>query len=143
MLAGQVSVSSRTGVEQTVALARSWNPNLSFWYLPESTDGDDSFEVTLTVVPDVAGSSRPLAGIDQSAATPTSLALTPSLEADGWQHQWYSLGVGDDYFTGTVTIYFEVWNDGDESPTTVYLDEASVGRTPGGPFRIYFPLIGK
>jgi hypothetical protein len=143
MLAGQASVSSTTGVGQTVALARSWNPNLSFWYLPASTDSDDSFEVTLTVVPDVAGSSPPPAATHQSAATSTSLALTPVLEADGWQHQWYSLGVGEAYFTGTVTIQFEVWNDGDESPTTVYLDEVSVGRTPGGPFRTYFPLISK
>ena len=51
MLGGQAAVSRAvgytTGVEQTVALARSWNPNLSFWYLPESTDSDDLFEVTL------------------------------------------------------------------------------------------------
>jgi hypothetical protein len=143
MLAGQASVSSRTGVEQTLALARSWNPNLSFWYLPESTDSDDSFEVTLTVVADAAGSSRSSSAASESVADPLSIALSPSLDAGGWQHQWYSLGVGDAYFTGTVTIRFEVWNDGDESPTTVYLDEASVGRTPGGPFRAYFPLINK
>ena len=133
MLGGQSdivrAVGYASGVEQTVALARSWSPNLSFWYLPESTDGDDLFDVTLTVVPDLAA--------------PLSLTFTPSLDVDGWQHQWYSLGVEDAYFTGTVTIQFEVWNDGDEFPTTVYLDEASVGRTPGGPFRTYFPLISK
>ncbi|NIV29283.1 MAG: hypothetical protein GWN58_07185 [Anaerolineae bacterium] len=143
MLAGQASVSSRTGVEQTVELARSWNPNLSFWYFPESTDSDDLFEVTLSVVPDAVGTSGPSSAAGEPVADLLSLALTPSLEVDGWQHQWYSLGVGDAYFTGTVTIRFEVWNDGDESPTTVYLDEASVGRTPGGPFRAYFPLINK
>ena len=142
MLAGQDTVSSRTGVEQTVALARSWNPNLSFWYVPESTDSDDSFEVTLTVVPDAADSSQSSSAAE-SATDPASLAFTPSLDTDGWQHQWYSLGVGDAYFTGTVTIRFEVWNDGDELPTTVYIDEVSVGRTPGGPFRAYFPLINK
>lgn len=129
VLAGQATVNSATGVEQTVALARSWSPNLSFWYLPESTDGDDSFEVTLTVVPDMAA--------------PLILAFTPSLDADGWQHKWYSLGVADAYFTGTVTIHFEVRNDGDEFPTTVYLDEVSVGRTPGGPFRTYLPLVSR
>jgi len=133
MLGGQTDVSRAvgytTGLEQTVTLARSWSPNLSFWYRPESTDDDDSFGVTLTVVPDMAA--------------PLSLAFTPSLDADGWQHQWYSLGVADAYFTGTVTIHFEVWNDGDESPMTVYLDEASVGRTPGGPFRTYLPLVSR
>ena len=129
MLAGQAEVSSTVGVEQTVSLAHSWSPNLSFWYLPESTDGDDSFKVTLTVVPDTAA--------------PSSLSFTPTLDAQGWQHQWYGLGVDDAYFTGTVTISFKVRDDGDESPTTVYLDEASVGRTPGGPYRIYFPLVGK
>ena len=147
ILGGQADVSRAvgyaTGVEQTVTLARSWDPNLSFWYLPESTDSDDRFEVTLTAVSDMASSDAPAEATDESTAISLSLTLTPSLSADGWKHQWYSLGVDDAFFTGTVTIYFEVWNDGDESPTTVYLDEASVGRTPGGPFRIYFPLIGK
>jgi hypothetical protein len=113
-----------SGVSQTVALARSWNPNLSFWYLPETSDSDDLFNLTLTVLSD-------------------TLTFTPSLAADGWQHQWYSLGVGEAYFTGTVTIYFNVRNDGDESPTTVYLDEASLGRTPGGPFRTHLPLVSR
>ena len=129
MLAGQAAVSSTAGVEQTVALARSWNPNLSFWYLADSTDSDDAFDVVLTVVPETAA--------------PLSYAFTPTLDVQGWQHQWYSLGVDDAYFTGTVTISFEVQNDGDEFPTTVFLDEVSVGSTPGGPYRAYFPLVGK
>jgi hypothetical protein len=128
MLGGQAADSRAAGyavgVEQTVSLAHSWNPNLSFWYLPQSTDGDDVFTVRFTVDGE-------------------SLAFTPSLDGDGWQRQWYSLGVGEEYFTGPVAIHFDVWNDGDESPTTVYLDEVSVGRTPGGPFRVYFPLINK
>jgi hypothetical protein len=142
MLGGQASVGHTTGVEQTVTLARSWSPNLSFWYLPESSDGDDRFEVTLTVVSDTAGSDPP-AEATESMATPMSLTFPPPLDADGWQHQWYSLGVDDAYFTGTVTIHFEVRNDGDESSTTVYLDEASVGRTPGGPFRTYLPIVSR
>jgi hypothetical protein len=132
-----------TGLTQTVALARSWDPNLSFWYLPETTDSDDLFEVTLTVVGDSASSDLPAEATTESLAVPSILAFTPSLDADGWQHRWYSLGVEDAYFTGTVTIHFEVWNDGDEFATTVYLDEASLGRTPGGPFRTYFPLISR
>jgi hypothetical protein len=128
MLGGQAAdvraVGYTNGLEQTVSLAHSWNPNLSFWYLPQSSDGDDDFTVTLTV-----------AGED--------LTFTPALDGDGWQHQWYSLGVGEDYFTGPVTVRFELWNDGDESTTVVYLDEVSLGRTPGGPFKFYFPLIRK
>jgi len=120
MLGGQ----GTAGVEQTVSLTHSWNPNLSFWYLPQSSDGDDVFTVTLTV----AGESQ---------------TFPVSLDGDGWQHQWFSLGVGEEYFTGTVTIRFEVENDGDESATAVYLDEVSLGRTPGGPFKFYFPIIGK
>jgi hypothetical protein len=129
LLGGQQAADGRAagytnGLEQTVSLSHSWNPNLSFWYLPDSADGDDVFSVTLTV----AGES---------------VTFSPSLDAEGWQHQWYSLGVGEDYFTGAVTIQFEVSNDGDESTTTVYLDEVSLGRTPGGPFKMYFPIIQK
>ena len=127
LLPGQTSASTTTGVEQTVELARSWSPNLSFWYLPESTDSDDRLEVTLTVLPDAAAQS--------------SLTFEPVLDAEGWQHQWYSLGIDDAYFAGTVEISFRLSNDGDEFPTTVYLDEVSVGRTPGGPYRAYLPLV--
>ena len=128
MLGGEAPDSRATGyavgLEQTVSLAHSWNPNLSFWYLPQSSGGGDDFTVTLTV-----------AGED--------LTFSPSLDGDGWQHQWYSLGVGEEYFTGTVTVRFEVWNDGNEPATAVYLDEVSLGRTPGGPLKFYFPLIYK
>jgi hypothetical protein len=72
-----------------------------------------------------------------------SFAFTPAMDVEGWQHQWYSLGAGDAYFTGTVTIQLEVWNDGDEVSTKVFLDEVSLGRTPGGPFRTYLPIVGK
>jgi len=112
------------GVEQTVSLTHSWNPNLSFWYLPQSSDGDDVFTVTLNV----AGESQ---------------TIPVSLDGDGWQRQWYSLGVGEDYFTGPVTVRFELSSDGEEPATAVYLDEVSLGRTPGGPFKFYFPIIRK
>ena len=112
------------GVEQTVSLTHSWNPNLSFWYLPQSSGGDDVFTVTLNV----AGESQ---------------TIPVSLDGDGWQRQWYSLGVGEDYFTGPVTVRFELSSDGEEPATAVYLDEVSLGRTPGGPFKFYFPIIRK
>jgi hypothetical protein len=47
------------------------------------------------------------------------------------------------YFTGTVTIHFRLRDDGDSSASTVYLDEVSLGRTAGGPFRAYLPLALK
>ncbi len=131
-----------SGLQQTsITLANSWNPNLSFWYLPEVGDDDAEFSVTLTVISDAAVSDVP-AG-DASRAVATVVEFAPSLDVDGWQQQWYSLGVGEAYFTGTVTIQFDVWNDGDESATAVYLDEVSLGRTPGGPFRAYLPFVSK
>lgn len=137
--AGYVSSLQQT----SIALANSWNPNLAFWYLPEAGDQDDQFSVRLTVTGDAASSDLPTENTPGATATAVDLVFNPSLDVEGWQHQWYSLGVGEAYFTGTVTIQFEVWNDGDESPTTVYLDEVSLGRTPGGPFRFYMPLVGK
>jgi len=147
MLGGQVEVSPetgyRSGIMQTTSLARSWNPNLSFWYLPDTADSDDKLSVTLTVLGEPANSDQAGGRTLQAPAVMQSLVFTPAMDLEGWQHQWYSLGTGDAYFTGTVTIQLEVWNDGDGSPTTVYLDEMSLGRTPGGPFRTYLPLVGK
>jgi len=34
-----------------------------------------------------------------------------------------------------------VWDDGDDVPTKVYVDEVSLGRTLGGPYRGYLPLV--
>ncbi len=147
MLGGEAEVSGgtayRSGIRQTKSLTRSWNPNLSFWYLPETVDSDDQFTVSLTVVGDSVVSEQLDRGGPETPVTPQSLLFTPSLDAAGWQHQWYSLGTGDAYFTGTVTIELEVWNDGDESAMTVYLDEVSLGRTPGGPLRVFFPLVSR
>ena len=132
-----------SGIMQTTSLARSWNPNLAFWYLAETADDDDQLSVTLTVLGDPTGSDQAGRGDPENVAALQSFVIAPAMDAEGWQHAWYSLGAGDAYFTGTVTIQLEVWNDGDGSPTTVFLDEVSLGRTPGGPFRTYLPLVGK
>jgi hypothetical protein len=147
MLGGEAEVSLGeeycSGIMQTTSLSRSWNPNLAFWYLAETADDDDQLSVTLTVLGDPTGSDQAGREDPENVAAVQSFVITPAMDAEGWQHGWYSLGAGDAYFTGTVTIQLEVWNDGDGSPTTVFLDEVSLGRTPGGPFRTYLPLVSK
>lgn len=147
MLGGQAELSREvdywSGLEQTVSLVRSWSPNIAFWYLPESADSDDLFKLTLTMVSDATTSDLAGEGGYEPSSTEQSLVFTPTLAVEGWQHQWYSIGAADAYFTGTVTIQLEVWNDGDGLPTSVYVDEVSLGRIPGGPFRTYLPIIGK
>jgi hypothetical protein len=115
-------VGATAGITQTVALTRSWEPALSFWYRPQSTDPGNLFNVILT------------------SATETRV-LTPSLGGDDWQHQWLYAAEEDAYFTGTVTIHFRLRDDGDSTASSVYLDEVSLGSTAGGPFKAYLPLI--
>jgi hypothetical protein len=115
-------VGATAGISQTVALTRSWEPALSFWYRPQSTGPGDLFNVILT------------------SATETRI-LTPSLAGDVWQHQWLYAAEEDAYFTGTVTIHFRLRDDGDSTASSVYLDEVSLGSTAGGPFKAYLPLI--
>jgi hypothetical protein len=72
-----------------------------------------------------------------------TLVFTPPLQAEGWRHQWYSLGQSDRSFTGTATIEFHVGHvpAAAEATTAIYLDEVSLGRTAGGPWRIYLPSV--
>jgi hypothetical protein len=110
------------GVRQEVDLDHSWEPSLSFWYRSEGGDPDDEFRVLVTLP---GGETR---------------TYRPPLGQDGWQ-QWTIRPLPEAYFTGAVTLGLEVENDGDATPLTVYVDEVSWGRTPGGPFRFYFPAI--
>jgi hypothetical protein len=127
-------VSITVGVTQAVVVTGAWEPALSFWYRPVSTDTDDLFNVVLTVVTESISTTLPVT---------TTRVFTPSLDADGWQHLWYYPGLPRAALTGTVTIRFQVWQDGDEAATTVFLDEVSLGATPGGPYGIYLPLVLK
>jgi hypothetical protein len=148
-LGGNATASFTAGVSQTVALADSWEPALSFWYRPETTDTGDRFNVVLTVltgtVSSVLAPQRDIGagpGLDGllAPALAKTYVFTPSLGTPGWQH--LPIGFGPEgYLTGTVTIQLQVWNDGDGAHTTVYLDEISLGRTPGGPYRSYLPLL--
>lgn len=150
VLGGQAGASATVGLTQTVALTRSWEPALSFWYRPQSPDPDDGFNVVLTSVTEGVSATLPVtatAGIgglpDMRPAQSVTVTqvYTPSLDGNDWQHLWFYPGSTDAYFTGTVTIHFQLHNDGDGAETTVYLDEVSLGLTPGGPFRGYLPTI--
>lgn len=148
-LGGNAASASTTGVTQTVTLTHAWNPALSFWYRPETTDGDDRFNVILEVLTDAVSSSpavqsgaadgEPFDG-SSALAPATTYVYTPSLQTTGWQHLPILFG-SQEYMTGTVTIQLQVWNDGDGAGTTVYLDEVSLGRTSGGPYKSFLPLL--
>ncbi|MEJ2734108.1 MAG: carboxypeptidase regulatory-like domain-containing protein [Anaerolineae bacterium] len=138
-LGGSAGGSYTAGVTQTAVLTDAWEPVLSFWYRPETTDaGDDVFNVSLTVVTGTVRSGPSL----RSLLVPdlgVTRVFTPSLEGSGWQHlSLYPLPEG--YYSATVTIEFEMWNDGDASSTTVYLDEVDLAPTRGGPYKYYLPL---
>jgi hypothetical protein len=127
-------ISITVGVTQTVVVIDAWEPALSFWYRPVSTDTDDLFNVVLTVVTESISTTLPVT---------ITRVFTPALDADGWQHLWYYPGLPHAALTGTVTIRFQVWQDGDDAATTVFLDEVSLGATPGGPYGVYLPLVVK
>ncbi len=151
-LGGVPSVSVTVGVTQTVVVTDAWEPVLSFWYRPVTTDTDDLFNVVLTVVTYTISSTLPVTPTGAGTAlltepitftlpVTTVYVLTPTLDVEDWQHRWYAVGLPEAALTGTVTIQFQVWNDGDDWVTTVYLDEVSLGSTPGGPFKSYLPLV--
>jgi hypothetical protein len=132
------------GVTQTVVLTAAWEPALSFWYRSEAGDGDGApstgsaavFNVTLSVTARTISPTLPVT---------TTRVYTPDLDASGWQHRWYYPGPREAALTGTVTIGFHLRDPapGDGPMTTVYLDEISLGATPGGPHRVYLPLTLK
>jgi hypothetical protein len=125
-------VSLTIGLTQTVVLTGAWEPALSFWYHPKTTDAGDRFNVVLAVTRQTVSPTIPLA---------VSYTFTPTLEAGGWRHAWYYPGPPNAALTGTVTIRFQMWNDGDDQFSTVYVDEVSLGSTPGGPHRVHLPLV--
>jgi hypothetical protein len=148
-LGGDAATAFTAGVTQAVTLAGSWEPALSLWYRPETVDVDGVFNVILTVVSDTVRSMPAVQrGIGAGGVpdAPLSLAaaathvFTPSLGSGDWQHLPLQFGP-EDYMTGTVTIRLQVWDDGDGVPTRVYVDEVSLGRTSGGPYKSYLPLV--
>jgi hypothetical protein len=153
-LSQTAGMSFTVGVSQTVILTGAWEPALSFWYRPGTTDTEDRFNLILTVMTETITSTllssqsalvtAPVTGaITGTQTVATRQVLTPSLQADDWEQIWAGLGPPQAAFDGRVTIQFEVWNDGDDGATVVYLDDVSLGSTPAGPFRVYSPIVLK
>jgi len=120
-----LAMSGTSGITQTHSVSGMHEPTLSFWYtiVTSETFGNDSFKACLY-------QNDP----SDCAAT---FAVTPTADVD-WTHQWLGLGL-DEVYTGPVGIYFNLEQDGSE-PTTVYLDEVSLGK---GPYKVYLPLTIK
>lgn len=150
-LGGHAPLSGTTSVSQTLVLTHAWQPILSFWYRPTTTDSEKLvFNALLTIVTQAVSSTgpitsaisvaAPLTGPITSTVTVTTTHLfTPSLTSAGWQHHWYHVGPPESYLTGTVIVRFRAWR-GDEAQT-VYLDEVSLGGGEDFLPRIYLPLI--
>jgi hypothetical protein len=151
-LGGDDGLGGTTVLSQTVALASSWEPALAFWYRPANPDADgDTFRVTLTAIVDRSNRAPALGvvpasggGFDWPAGMTEvrTYVITPSLEVADWQHASLSLG-SEAYLSGTVTLQFQMWDDGDATATMVYVDEVSLGRTPGGSHKSYLPVISR
>ncbi len=123
-----------TGVSQTVVLTDAWEPVLSFWYRPATPAADDLLNVVLNVVTQTVSPTLPVTA---------TLILTPSLGVAGWQHLWAPVGPAERSLTATVTVRFWLKDDVEDGAAVVYLDEVSLGGTPGGPYKIYLPLVLK
>jgi hypothetical protein len=138
------------GASQTLVLTAAWEPVLSFWYRASAAEPDDlSFNVALTVVTRTLTPTLP-ATRTLGAATPltgpvtvtTTYLFTPSLEAGGWQHQWYPVGPPGVALSATVTVRFLGRGEDDEA-AAVYVDEVSLGATWNTHHRLYLPLVGR
>jgi len=120
-----LAMGGTSGMTQTRSLSGMHEPTLSFWYkiATSETDGDDSFQACLYQ--------------DDPSNCAATFTVTPTADVD-WTHHWLALGL-DELYTGPVGISFSLQQDGSE-PTTVYLDEVSLGQ---GPYKIYLPLVVK
>ncbi len=130
-IGGEAAGSFTTGVSQTVTLENAWEPVLSLWYQPDT----DGAEARLNVVAEVSG-----VGDDGEPASMTQI-LTPNLQVGGWFPVWVRAGPERSAFTGTVTVKLLLWADGLGYEVAVYLDEVSLGASPGGRHRVSMPLV--
>jgi hypothetical protein len=118
-----LAMSDDAGITQTRSVSGMHEPTLSFWYkvVTSETDGDDSFKACLYQ--------------NDPPGCAATFAVTPTADVD-WTHQWLALGL-DEVYTGPLGISFSLEQDGSE-PTTVYLDEVSLGK---GPYKVYLPVM--
>jgi len=101
-------------IEQSVAIpADMYRPTLSFIYRYPSQETGEVAQVMV-------------AGITESISVSSE-----------WAHHWIDL---DGYQGGMVIIRFTVSENG-SNPSYLYLDEVSLGRASGGPYKVYFPLV--
>jgi hypothetical protein len=135
-LSGQQSVyldgvGGSGSVQQAIAIpAGTFQPTLSFMYnltTEESTPGWDWLEVSIVdggethYLPDAAGRA----------------VLWEN--TDGWSHCWYDLSP---FANGSaIQLVFEMHQEDSLYPTSVYLDEISVGKASGGPLETHFVTI--
>jgi hypothetical protein len=126
------------GVAQTVTLTNTWEPAISFWYRHSDVeasgqlDGEalGNLDLILTTV------ARP----GDDPAVTTTRVFTPDLNAGGWRHAWGYVGPANQAFTGTVALSLRLLSKTNPATGTVFVDEISLGATPGGPYRLYLPL---
>jgi hypothetical protein len=119
-----LAISSSAGLTQTAVVSGLFEPVLSFWYRVASGDGDDTFSAEI---------------LGTNALTATN-AFSTSTSGD-WQHAWLPLDLTEIY-TGSIGVRFNLKQTG-PTPSTVYLDEVSLGSSWGGPDRNWLPAIFK
>jgi hypothetical protein len=74
-------------------------------------------------------------------APPTYTPLLTLTADSAWTHHWVLLDESESY-SGPLGIYLQAEQAG-SSPMQVHLDEVNVGKSPGGPNRVYLPIISK
>jgi len=109
-------------IEQTINIpSEMYRPTLSFLYLYSSSDSGDQFQVEIR---DAGGT--PL-------DTPWSTTSATSL----WTHHWLDLSP---YEGQTIRVRF-LLSENESNPSYLYLDEVSLGKASGGPYKGYLPII--
>lgn len=132
LLRGGAPTSSTIGVTQTLAVTDTWAPAMSFWYQSDSPDAGDWLNVKIALL------QKPL---DPAHPMTMTHVFTPSLGTGGWLHLWYPFGPRDTALTGTVSLSFLLRDNGAGPDPTIHVDEVSFGSTPGGPRKVYVPVV--
>ena len=112
--------SSPSRVEQSFSVTGMYEPVLSFY----------------AKVPQLSSGAHLLVG--RSAPNSAPLLIIDSVHSE-WTHFYVPLDV-DEVHTGSLGIFFQA---SATSTMEVYLDEVSVGRSPGGPIKSYCPVMLK
>gem|GEM_PF-2348321 len=111
-------------IEQTIIIpSEMYRPTLSFLCLYSSSDSGDQFRVEIR---DAGG--NPL-------NTPWSTTSATPL----WTHHWLDLSP---YEGQTIRVCF-LLSENESNPSYLYLDEVSLGKASGGPYKGYLPFIRK